>query len=182
MGRPRLRSLNYASEIGACSRAEADEYRDKAWDALLDLGRAQGRLVEEERPSRRFLRVVWTILTQRRGVLLHRDDLGEDLAQGTDLLGWQDDHALYLLPEAVWHAFGRYCRETGDVFPIREDRLKRDLVKEGVSECDPGRLTTTVKIAGRTRRVLRLHRGKAEALVSQEFPSPLVTAVTSSGW
>lgn len=175
-------ALTFATEIGACCQTEADEYRGVAWEALVELGRAQGRLVETERPSRRFLEILSTILTQQRGVLLHRDDPGDNLRTGIELLGWQDEDALYLLPEAVSHAVGRYCRDSGDLFPIREDRLRRDLAKEGLSECDPDRHTSTVKVAGRTRRVLKLNRAKAEAVLGQEFPSPLVTADTGPSW
>jgi hypothetical protein len=169
--------LNYAVEVGACSPEEAEKIRGEAWEALTSLGRSQGRLVEEERPSRRFLRVLHTLLVQRRGVLLARSDGGEDL-QGSELLGWQDNEFLYLIGEAAWHAVSRFCRDAGEVFPVREERLKQDLLKEGLAEPDPGRRTATVKIAGRTRRALRLNRAKVEELVGETFPSPVVTAVT----
>lgn len=131
--------LTCAEEIGACSASEAEDLRGQGWEALLSLGRAQGRLVEEERPTRRFLRVLLTLITQRRVLLLPRDEGGEGFSDGPPLIGWQDEEALYLTPEAAVQAVGRFCRDGGEPFPFREERLKRDLAKEGLSECDPGR-------------------------------------------
>ncbi len=173
--------LTCAEEISACSRAEAEQLRAEGWVALLALGRAQGRLVEEERPTRRFLAVLLTLVTQRRAVLLPKEEDGKGIRAGMDLLGWQDDEALYLLPEAAFQAVARFCRESGELFPIRQERLKKDLAKEGLMECDPGRYTRTVKIAGRTRRVLSLKRAGVETLLGETFPSPVVTEVTGFG-
>jgi hypothetical protein len=56
----------------------------------------------------------------------------------------------------------------------------KDLDEEGLSECDAGRHTTTVKIGGRTHRVVRLRRKAVEALLGMEFPVGVtqVTGVT----
>ena len=95
-----------------------------------------------------------------------------------EFLGWQDDEALYLLPETSWHAVTRYCRDTGELFPIREDRLRRDLVKEGLAEGVADRHTATVRIDGRPRRVLRVRRPAAEEIVGEAFPEPPETGET----
>ncbi|MBI3458453.1 MAG: DUF3854 domain-containing protein [Candidatus Rokubacteria bacterium] len=173
-------ALGYAEEIRACSASEAEDLRDEGWAALLDLGRAQGRLVETERPSRRFLSVLLALVTQRKAVLLSRDDAGEDFRPGLDLLGWQDDEALYFIPEAAFGAVSRACREAGEPFPVRSTRLLKDLAEERLSECDADRHTTTAKIGGRSKRVLKLTRAAVAALLGEDFPSPLVTAVTGS--
>lgn len=173
--------LTYAEEIGACSRAEAEHLREEGWAALLALGRAQGRRVEEERPSRRFLTVLLTLVSQRRAVLLSKEDGGDGLRPGVDLLGWQDEEGLYLLPEAALQGVARFCREAGEPFPVRSERLKRDLAKEALTECDPGRHTRVVKIAGRPRRVLSIRRAAAETLLGEAFPLPVVTEVTGFG-
>lgn len=173
--------LLYAEEVGACSRSEAEHLRAEGWAALLALGRAQGRRVEEERPSRRFLAVLLTLVTQHRGVLLPKDEDSDWPRPGVDLLGWQDEGWLYLLPEAALQAVARFCRETGEAFPVRGERLKQDLAKEGMTECDPGRHTRVVKIAGRPRRVLSVRLAAIETLLGESFPLPVVTGVTGYG-
>jgi uncharacterized protein DUF927 len=170
--------LAYATEIHACSTAEAGALRDRAWEALLEIRAAQGALILGEQPSHRFLRVLLTLLVQGKGVLLNRTG-GDETRR--DLLGWQDDESLLLLPEATWHAVTQFCRDTGDAFPIREERLRHDLEKEGLSDPDPGRRTAAVRIRGRIRRVLRLRRAPCEKIAGEAFPLPPVTDVTGLG-
>ena len=161
--------LTYAEEIAACSTAEAVDLREKCWEALLNLGTAQGLLVEEERPSLRFLRVLNTLITQGRATLSPKNEAGRGTSNTTDLLGWFDEETLYLIPEASFMAVSRFCRETTEPLPIRQERLKKDLAEEKVSECDPGRLTATVRIGGKTKRVLRLKIAVIETLIGEAF-------------
>ena len=67
-------------------------------------------------------------------------------------------------------AVSRFCRDAGEPFSIRLERLKRDLAEEGFSEKDQGRLTTTVRINNKTRRVLKLKIKTVESLLGEEFP------------
>lgn len=162
--------LQYAEDIGACSRAEAEMYQTKCWEALLVAGRTHGRSVETERPSRCFLSVLTAMLTQGRAEILPRD-LGGDGLPGDKLVGWGDDDSIYLVPESAFGAVARFCREAGEPFPVRQERLLRDLAREGLSECDPERYTTTARIGGRSRRVLRLRRQEVEGVLGEELPS-----------
>jgi hypothetical protein len=170
--------LSYAEELGVCSTAEGEDLRGRSWEALVALGRAQGGLVEGERPSRRFLAVLRTLLAQRRAVLLPRLDADAEVRPGVDLLGWEDPEALYLIPEAAFVAVTRLCRDTGEPFPVRQPRLWLDLKREGLSDAPGDRTTTTARIAGLTRRVLKLRRRAVEALLGEALPRS-VTAVTS---
>jgi len=178
--------LTYAEEIGACSHAEAEDLRAWGWEALLTLGRAQGQLVEEEQPVRRFLKVLLTLVMQRRVVLLHRNQMGGATGGEPPFIGWYDGEGIYLLSEATFAAISRFCRESGEPFAVRQDRLKRNLAEQGVSVCDPGRLTAMVRVGGcgaNPRRVLQLGRSAVEAILGEEFdvPFPVSTVSTVSG-
>ena len=162
--------LNYAEEIGACSPTNAKDLRVECWDAFLALGRDLGQLVEEERPSRRFLRVLLTLITQNRAILLPKDTAMDNPQAGIDFLGWHDEDVLYLLPEAAFTVVSRFCRDSGEPFVSRPDRIKQDLIKEGISDCDSGRRTGTAWLAGKTRRVLKLKVDMIETLLGEEVP------------
>lgn len=175
--------LTYAREVGACDSVEEEEFRARSWEALVARARIQERLVEEERPSRRFLEILGTVLTQRRATLFPKDNPGEGIRPETPLIGWQDDEFLYLLPDAAFQIVARFARETGEPFPVRANRLRQDLVSEGIAQPDPGRTTATVRLGGRVRRVLRLQRRSVSALLGEDLPGPLpvVTDVTGFG-
>lgn len=163
--------MTFAVEIGACSTGEAEDLEGRCWSAFLELAGAQGRLLEEERPTLRFLRVLLTLVSQGRAVLPSRDS-EDGVRPGVDLVGWQDDQAVYLHPEASYHAVSRYCRDASEPFPIRRERLQKDLLLDGLSEVDESRHTKTTRAGGRTRRVLWLKRPAVVALLGEDFPSP----------
>jgi hypothetical protein len=173
--------LAYAEEIGACSADEAQDLRDECGQAFIGLGRAQGRSVVAEQPVRRFLTTLLALITQGRVVLLPRHQAGEHPRPGVELGGWQDDEAIYLIPEAAFAAVNRACREAGEPFPVRSARLMKDLAEGGLSECNADRHTTTARIAGTTRRVLRLKRSAVTEFLGEDVPSPVVTSITGSG-
>ena len=170
--------LACAQELGACSEAEGDELRAKAWATLTALSTAQGALIVSEKPTHRFLRVVATLVAQGRAVLLDREPGDGPVPYRADLLGWQDTEGLYLLPEAAWHAVTKFCRESGEPFPLREVRLRHDLEQEGIAETEPGRRTTTVRVAGKTRRVIQISRLVAEELLDEPFSAAPITTIT----
>jgi len=174
-------ALLYAEEIGACSSSEAEDLREHGWTALVDLGRSQDNVVEGERPSRRFVTVLETIVTQGRGILLPRTEPPGEAINGVELLGWQDDHGLYLIPEAAWKAVVSFCQACGEPFPVKEDRLRRDLAREQLMDCDDRRFTKMVRTGGELRRVLSLKRQELETLLGHPFytPFPVVSGVST---
>src|SRR5262249_55792442 len=66
-------ALEYGEAIGALRRRQADALKEPMWQALLTVGSAQGRLVAEERPTLRFLRLLTTLIMQGRAILAERD-------------------------------------------------------------------------------------------------------------
>lgn len=168
--------LNYAEEIGAIRETDAKNLQDKCWKAFKDLGQEQAKIVEDEKPTRRFLEVLNTIVTQGKVALLPKDSSDSiDQKPGVDFVGWRDVDFLYLLPQAIFSAVVRFCHDTGEHFPIRQERLKKDLAKQGISECDPGRLTRTAKIGDHTKRILKLNIQEIEALLADKIGDPVTT-------
>ena len=88
-------------------------------------------------------------------------------------MGWHDGDFIYLSPDGSFQAVARFCREAGEFFPVRSERVLRDFNREGVSECAAGRNTTTATVGGRKRRVLKLRRDRAESLLGEALPGSL---------
>ena len=172
-------ALSYATEIGAIAKTEADAVRSRSSDALREICTRQTQSVEGERPSRRFLSVLSTLLTQGRAVLIDRDRDPSSHAASAPMVGWQDDEFLYLIPDAAFNAVARFCKDAGEFFPVRSERLLRDLNKDGFSDCVEGRNTATVTLGGRKRRVARLLRERVEALLGEHLTYGNVIAGTA---
>jgi hypothetical protein len=155
-------ALIYAEEIGTCSSIEVQDLRQEGWQALIDVGRRQSRAVEEERPIRRFAEVLSSLLVQHRVTLLPKNEPHARFGEGA-FLGWFDADWLYLMPEPTFKAISEFCRDSGELFPIRQNRLYSDLKEEGIANVDTGRSTATVSIDG-TKRVLQLNIKRLETL------------------
>jgi len=145
--------LAYAEEVGACNPVQAGEIRQQSWAALVEGAKAQGQVVEEARPSLRFLQILSAVVSQRRAVLLQVDLCGIASESMRRLSGGHDAEHLYLLPEAAFQVVVRFARDSDEPFPVSESRLRQDLVREGISMPDTGRLTASVRIGPGTRRV-----------------------------
>jgi len=164
--------LEYAKYIGACSAAEAETYHNQAWEAFMSLGRAQGRLVEGERPTRRFLTILHTLITQDRAFMVPKGSSKGDDRHDT-FLGWFDDQSLYIIPDAAFQAVVRFCREQEEPSPIRQERLRSDLAREKLIESnEKHRHTVVFRVGKRLLRVLRFGRHACERLIDTEFPYP----------
>jgi hypothetical protein len=168
--------LEYGLAIGAITTRMTDVYKRLMWEALVEVARGQGRLVAEERPTLRFLRLLATLVMQRRVELAEREAGVAMSRAGTEFIGWYDDARLHLVSEAAFGAVNRFARDSGSSFPISEDRLKRELSKESLSEHDPDRLLKTVRIGAGTKKVLCLVRERVDEVLGEPFP--VVPSVT----
>jgi DNA polymerase-1 len=174
--------MRYAEEVGATACEEVGELRSRCWRALLDVGARQAMTVEQERPTRRFLSVLATLLAQGRCVLLENDSKPNLQSASVSVVGWQDEDYIYLLAEASFNCVSRFCRDSGELFPVRSERLSRDFNREGVSECSTGRNSATARLGGQQRRVLKLRRDRAENLLGEPLPgSAFSGTVETSG-
>ena len=177
--------LTFALEIGAIDAAEAEDFRVRCWEAMLDRAAEMGRLVDEERPAKRFAEILVTLIVQGRIVLQPREAL-RPVPRDDHFAGWHDADYLYLLPAATFRSVSQFARESGEPLPVGRRTLQQDLVKGGVADHAEGRTTTTVRAAGTTRRVLRLKRAALTSLIGEPFPDlgggvTAVTDVTGSG-
>lgn len=164
-------AMRYAVEVGAIDDVGAADLRTRCWNALEKLGDRQALSVEGERPSRRFLGVLATLLAQGRIVLIDKNSRPSTSNGNASIVGWEDEEFLYLIPDAAYQSVARFCRDSGELFPVRSERLLRDLNKEGLSDCSEGRNTATINLGGQKRRVIRIKRDQAEALIGESLPS-----------
>jgi DNA polymerase-1 len=172
--------LSCAVDLGACTLSRADELRHQGWNALVERATAQSYLLDQERPVRIFLQILATLLTQKRVELLPKEQSMFREPRECVALGWHDDERLYLLPEAAFQTVARFARDAGEPFPVSQQTLRADLVRERVAEHEQGRLTATARVGGGTHRVLILRLTAVEAILGAALPglSPVVTGIT----
>ncbi len=161
-------ALTYAAEIGALTNREAEEWRERGWDALWSVAENQTGRIDRERPTLIFLEVLSTLITQGKARLYHKDSDREFVPDpGAEIVGWYDDSFIYLIPEAAYHAVTRFLREEGKQFPVNEDALRKYLAEEGyLQKYTEGHYTWQIRRGERRYRVLQFSREK----VADYFP------------
>ncbi|MFB3075471.1 MAG: hypothetical protein ACE1Z6_09890 [Candidatus Methylomirabilales bacterium] len=168
--------LTYAQEVGAISLSEVESRKAEGWRTLIELAETQAQAVEQEQPVRRFLEIIHALLIQKEGEILHKLS-GVPIGKGP-LLGWYDADYLYLSPEAAFQRVAAFARSGGEGFPIRQTRLRLDLQREGVlvtatvtatgekaTGREAGRLTSVIKVEGKSYRVLCLRIAQVEKII-----------------
>ncbi len=150
--------LDLLTECGALHAARASELLSQARDVVLGIARRTGEYAGEERPGRRFLDLVQTLLRQGRAHLrplagtreldAPRDPVAWGWPRAGDAptspcLGWVDEAQglAYLVPTATLREVAEYSRNLPRKFLVSQEALGRDLDSCGLlARKDEGRL------------------------------------------
>jgi hypothetical protein len=155
-------AVEYAVNCKAIDEKKAEELRKRIDEALTSTVVAHAGRVREENPARRFLRVLISALDSGQALMWHKDS---DVFPPRDVIGWYDDECLYFLPEVAQKTVAEFCQKQGETFNTRERVVREQLKELGVLERSGDSLTFVVLLGSKVRRVLKLWRNKAEALV-----------------
>jgi hypothetical protein len=162
--------LAYTTEVGALTDTEAQELRDRGWEALRADAKIQAGRIERERPTVCFFAVLRDLLAQGKVWLEAREEIGQvgGGESGAELLGWYDDDYVYLLPVASYNRVVRFLRDEGGHFPVKDSTLRKHLHEEGfLMRGSKERYTDVIWLPRRNKseRVLRLHREGVEPFI-----------------
>jgi hypothetical protein len=154
--------LEHCAALGALSQADVEEQLELAREAIVATARRSGDYAGEERPGRRFLDLVHTLLRQRRAHLRPIDGAREldqrpddaaawgwpppaadgafDDGDGgvrpppTPHLGWVDEEEgiVYLLPTPAVREVAEYSRSMPRRWLVSPETLGRDLAACGL--------------------------------------------------
>jgi Domain of unknown function (DUF3854)/Domain of unknown function (DUF927) len=159
--------LHWARELDAISDEQSGRIWTRSQSALITLGREQAGVVEDQRATRVFLRTL-SVLLETGAVRLLPKAAAEDVTARGDVIGWQDEHAAYLIFASAYRAVVRFHRDSGRDFPFTEERVRRELMQEGLSRCEKDRFDTTARCGGKPRRVVELRREALDGVAIEE--------------
>lgn len=153
--------LMHARDVGAITETQYRELRADAWAALEMRARAMGSRLSQEKPEVLFLNTLRTLLVQGRVYLKDKDKTKTPLGgpeNSAEMMGWYDATRVYLLPQATYNRVFRYFHDQGNVFPVREQTLRKQLAEAGLLVSDNKRRTASLWVDDHTERVLVLDR------------------------
>lgn len=173
-----LALLRCAQDSGAITAVEAEKIAAESWEALHRIGERHARHVEAERPSRRAFAILAALLVQRKVILLPPHQAPEDAKTPPEPIGWATEDEVLLQAESAYGWIAKACRDAGEPFPLRQQRLMRDLVQDGLANGSEDRTTGVVRLGGKLRRVIRINRERLDEFLGSPF---IIQDSTSDG-
>ncbi len=186
--------LRFAAEVGAVSSSDAEQLREDAWSALLELSRSHQEAMAEESPVRIFLALLSDGFASRRAfvealqsgpppdalalgweIVSYIDRNGDEQAEcrhgpSATLLGHADAEWFYLVPETTMQFIATAARAADKLFPVDQSTLLRRLDENHLiaTEEQGSRRVVNQRIQGSTRRVIKLKRSALSTYLSSD--------------
>jgi hypothetical protein len=168
--------LEFCVARGVVDQLERNHVSSRCWEALQEAALAQANEQKANEPTERYLTQLGALLTAGRAHLEARQGgapVGSERSCGWrpdrlanwspsgDCIGWVDGDDLYLEPHVAYRLVQAAGRDSREVLPVTEHRL-RQLLKTNrlLVSVDSKRQTLTVRklILGSSRPVLHLSR------------------------
>ena len=148
--------FEFAADVEAIDNAEAR--LNECWDAILSLIELQHEAGAEENEAVLFLRTLRSAIETEQCQLARAKD-GTVMRGSGALIGWYDDEAVYLQPDASYAEAQRLLRQAGRSLGVSARTLWRHMkALHMLAFTDDNRCTTKRRIAGERRRVVAVRR------------------------
>jgi hypothetical protein len=155
--------LIYAEQAGAIGAGEHGQLRNRAWNALRELGAAQARYLAEGDHVAAFLRALNAIIASGRGHLLAAGASADPPAPGR-LLGWVAGDDVYLHPDVCYAEARQWAEREGTPLGVTRYQLFDDMKERGLlASTEKDRTTARPVIGGKQVRVLHLTKYQFES-------------------
>ena len=162
--------LRYELYLGVITNDQYGVLIEEGWNAIVLNANSMATRVTEEKPDSLFTRTLAELLAQGKVYLKYRNIATESVlgssGERSEMIGWFDEDHLYLLPEASYNLVAKHFRERGQVFPLREQTLRKHLDEAGiliaVDEDGQRRRTQSLSMQGKSQRVMVLLRSKID--------------------
>lgn len=156
-------AMKFAVAQSAIEQEEAQQWRNRFFDALLEDALDHSILVEEEDPIDRFVRIIRDDVAQGKIWFEGTGDIADmpvagDRTPYAEKLGFVDQDWLYVFGESTLSYIQQRCRQTGDPFPLNRNALYSGLTEANIAV--PGSQYTTMQYkgpGGQNHRVLKLY-------------------------
>ena len=131
-------------------------------DCLYWLAKKQSANIENDKPTHKFIQKLYSLIESGQAVLLDRNNPVE--FKPVNYIGYRDDDYFYLNADIAHKQVKRLCGEQEETFSISKNGLIKALAEEGLTVCDKGKNTKSIRIGEKTLRIICLIKDKADAV------------------
>lgn len=160
IGMDYLLDFLYYREIIADVVKEAvlNEFRD----ILYEIAARQSAAIEQDKPTHKFIQKLHSLMESGQAVVLNRKAAAD--MRPTGFIGYEDEDYYYLNADAAHRMVKKLCDDQGELFSIPKNALIKALAEEGLTVCDKGKNTKSVRMSDKTHRFICLIKEKADAV------------------
>jgi hypothetical protein len=184
---------DYTVGVGAMGEEEAQAAYERARDGVVEAARAHVAATSGGDPSTRFVEIMLSLFDSGRAHLEDREakkpphgcerlgwsDISPGGGEGPPYyapegghIGWADEGHLYLHPQLAYAAVSEFAQRGNIPFGIKPGALWDAMARSGSSLADQGRSTTTARVRGETKRVIKMPRSAVFAPEGEEERDP----------
>ena len=144
-----------------------EDYRSaysRCRNCLYELAKEQSANIENDKPTHKFIQKLYSLIESGQAVLLGRNNPVE--FKPVNYIGYSDYDYFYLNADIAHKQVKRLCGEQEESFSISKNGLIKALAEEGLTVCDKGKNTKSVRIGDKTLRFICLIKDKADAVAA----------------
>lgn len=141
---------------------EKTEIQNKFRLLLYRLASRQAESISQDKPTHKFIRKLYALLESGQACVLNKNQPHDYTPQ--NCIGYEDEFFFYLHADIAHKAVRKLCDEQGEAFTITAKSLLKALAEERLIETASGQNTKSVRIGGRSKRVVCLNKALARQI------------------
>ena len=154
--------LSFLLDLEIISEEDYQATFSRCRNCLYELAKKQSTNIEQDKPTHKFIRKLYSLIESGQAVLLDKNNPVE--VKPVNYVGYQDDEYYYLNADIAHKQVKRLCGEQEEGFSISKNGLIKALAEEGLTICDKGKNTKSIRIGDKTLRFICLIKDKADAV------------------
>ncbi len=154
--------LSFLLDYEIISEEDYQETFYRCRDCLYELAKKQSANIKQDKPTHKFIQKLYSLIESGQAVLLDKNNPVE--FKPVNFIGYQDDEYLYLNADITHKMVNRLCSDQDEAFSISKNGLIKALAEEGLTVCDKGKNTKSVRMGDKTHRFICLIKEKADAV------------------
>ena len=125
--------LDFAVDSGVVQSSAIGGYLESGWEILTGLLRQQNIQIENEKPGRRYMELINSLLLSGKVIIRQRNEIGTwspaEAGPGQTIIGWDDISAgvVYIIPDIAYKLVFEHCRNIGQYFGSSPEATWKDL-------------------------------------------------------
>lgn len=154
--------LSFLLEYEIISEEDYQETFVRCRDCLYELAKKQSANIEQDKPTHKFIQKLYSLIESGQAVMIDKNNPVE--FKPVNFIGYQDDDYYYLNADIAHKMVKRLCSDQDEAFSISKNGLIKALAEEGLTVCDKGKNTKSVRVGVKTLRFICLIKEKANAV------------------